>query len=69
MRDAARRRGVSVKAGYNHRFHPGLMAAKKIVAAGSLGPLYYIRGATGMAGGRATSRNGAATGRFPAAAN
>src|SRR5213080_4424273 len=43
VRDAARRRGVSVKTGYNHRFHPGLMAAKKIVTGGSLGPLYYIR--------------------------
>jgi predicted dehydrogenase len=50
VRDAARRRGVSVKAGYNHRFHPGLMAAKKIVAAGSLGPLYYIRARYGHGG-------------------
>jgi predicted dehydrogenase len=50
VRDAARRRGVLVKAGYNHRFHPGLMAAKKIVAAGSLGPLYYIRARYGHGG-------------------
>lgn len=50
VRDAARQRGVSVKAGYNHRFHPGLMAAKKIVAAGSLGPLYYIRARYGHGG-------------------
>jgi predicted dehydrogenase len=50
VRDAARRRGVSVKAGYNHRFHPGLMAAKKIVAGGGLGPLYYIRGRYGHGG-------------------
>jgi predicted dehydrogenase len=47
VRDAARRRGILVKAGYNHRFHPGLMAAKKIIAAGDLGPLYYIRGRYG----------------------
>jgi len=50
VRDAARRRGVSVKAGYNHRFHPGLMAAKKIVAGGNLGPLYYIRACYGHGG-------------------
>jgi predicted dehydrogenase len=50
VRDAARRRGVSVKAGYNHRFHPGLMAAKKIIAGGSLGPLYYIRARYGHGG-------------------
>jgi predicted dehydrogenase len=50
VRDAARRSGVSVKAGYNHRFHPGLMAAKKIAEAGSLGPLYYIRARYGHGG-------------------
>jgi predicted dehydrogenase len=50
VRDAARRHGVSVKAGYNHRFHPGLQAAKKIVASGSLGPLYYIRARYGHGG-------------------
>jgi predicted dehydrogenase len=50
VRDAARSRGVSVKAGYNHRFHPGLMAAKKIIDAGSLGPLYYIRARYGHGG-------------------
>jgi predicted dehydrogenase len=50
VRDAARRRGVSVKAGYNHRFHPGLMAAKAIVAEGKLGPLHYIRGRYGHGG-------------------
>ena len=50
LRDAARRSGVAVKAGYNHRFHPGLMAAKKIVTAGGLGPLYYIRARYGHGG-------------------
>lgn len=50
VRDAARRHGISVKAGYNHRFHPGLMAAKKIVEAGDLGPLYYIRARYGHGG-------------------
>lgn len=56
VRDAARRRGIAVKAGYNHRFHPGLSAAKKIVDAGSLGPLYYIRGRYGHGGRKGYER-------------
>jgi predicted dehydrogenase len=56
VRDAARRRGVSVKAGYNHRFHPGLLAAKEIVEAGSLGPLHYIRGRYGHGGRKGYER-------------
>jgi predicted dehydrogenase len=50
LRDAARRRGVCVKAGYNHRFHPGILSAKRIVEQGSLGPLYYIRARYGHGG-------------------
>jgi predicted dehydrogenase len=50
VREAARRRGVSVKAGYNHRFHPGLKKAKEMVDAGTLGPLYYIRARYGHGG-------------------
>jgi predicted dehydrogenase len=50
IRDAARQRGIVVKAGYNHRFHPGLMTAKKIVETGDLGPLYYIRARYGHGG-------------------
>jgi predicted dehydrogenase len=56
VRDAARRHGVVVKAGYNHRFHPGLMAAKKIVSAGSLGPLHYVRGRYGHGGRKGYER-------------
>lgn len=56
VRDAARRCGVSVKAGYNHRFHPGLLAAKGIVEAGSLGPLYYIRARYGHGGRKGYER-------------
>jgi predicted dehydrogenase len=65
VRDAARRRGVSVKAGYNHRFHPGLMAAKRIVSD------HFITSAAVMVtgGGRATSRNGVATAPFQAVAS
>lgn len=50
LRDSARRSGVAVKVGFNHRFHPGLVKAKSIVAAGDLGPLHYIRGRYGHGG-------------------
>jgi predicted dehydrogenase len=50
VREAAKRYGVSVKAGYNHRFHPGLVNAKKIVDAGTLGPLFYVRARYGHGG-------------------
>jgi predicted dehydrogenase len=56
VRDAARQCGIIVKAGYNHRFHPGLLAAKEIVAAGSLGPLCYIRGRYGHGGRKGYER-------------
>jgi predicted dehydrogenase len=56
VRDAARRRGVTVKAGYNHRFHPGLLAAKEIIDAGGLGPLCYIRGRYGHGGRKGYER-------------
>jgi predicted dehydrogenase len=50
VRNAARRRGVIAKAGYNHRFHPGLIEAKRMVQAGAIGPLYYIRARYGHGG-------------------
>lgn len=56
VREAARRLGVSVKAGYNHRFHPGLMAAKTIVEKGRLGRLCYIRARYGHGGRKGYER-------------
>lgn len=50
VRDAARAAGVTVKVGFNHRFHPGLAKARQVVAEGALGPLYYIRGRYGHGG-------------------
>jgi len=46
----ARRRGVKVKVGFNHRFHPALLRAREIVASGALGPLMFIRGRYGHGG-------------------
>lgn len=47
---AAERRGVLVKAGFNHRFHPSLQRAREIVDSGALGPLLFIRGRYGHGG-------------------
>jgi predicted dehydrogenase len=47
---AAARNGRLAKVGFNHRFHPGLGGAKRRVAEGKIGPLYYIRGRYGHGG-------------------
>lgn len=41
--DAAAQAGVTVKVGFNHRFHPGLRRAKALFDEGQVGPLLYIR--------------------------
>ncbi len=48
--EAAARNGRLVKVGFNHRFHPALGGAKRHVAEGKIGPLYYIRGRYGHGG-------------------
>ncbi len=47
---AARARGVVVKVGFNHRFHPAMIKAHRLVAEGAIGPLLYIRGRYGHGG-------------------
>jgi predicted dehydrogenase len=49
---AARERGVVVRVGFNHRFHPALRQARALLEGGELGPLMYLRGRYGH-GGRA----------------
>jgi predicted dehydrogenase len=49
---AARERGVTVRVGFNHRFHPALRQARALVGEGRLGPLMYVRARYGH-GGRA----------------
>ena len=39
-----------VKAGFNHRFHPGFLKAREIVDSGVLGPLMFIRARYGHGG-------------------
>jgi predicted dehydrogenase len=47
---AAERQGVTVKVGFNHRFHPSFQKAREIFDAGDLGDLLYIRARYGHGG-------------------
>ncbi len=48
--DAARRKGVCGKVGFNHRFHPSMRRAKDYVDSGVLGELMFVRGRYGHGG-------------------
>jgi len=48
--ESARRAGVVVKVGFNHRFHPAFRKARELVDAGAIGPLLYARGRYGHGG-------------------
>jgi predicted dehydrogenase len=47
---AAAARGVPVRVGFNHRYHPAFLAARAIVDSGELGPLMFIRARYGHGG-------------------
>jgi predicted dehydrogenase len=47
---AAAQDRVTVRIGYNHRFHPALQKARELVDGGALGPLMFIRGRYGHGG-------------------
>ncbi|MDR1657762.1 MAG: Gfo/Idh/MocA family oxidoreductase [Deltaproteobacteria bacterium] len=47
---AASKKNLKVKVGYNHRFHPSLLKARELVDSGALGPLMYVRGRYGHGG-------------------
>ena len=46
----ARERGIEVRVGYNHRFHPSILAAKEMVDSGRHGPILHIRARYGHGG-------------------
>ncbi|MBI4887700.1 MAG: Gfo/Idh/MocA family oxidoreductase [Acidobacteria bacterium] len=46
---AARTRSL-VRVGFNHRYHPALLKAGELVAAGAIGPLMFVRGRYGHGG-------------------
>jgi predicted dehydrogenase len=43
--------GRTLKFGFNHRYHAGIMEAKRIVDSGHLGPIIFLRGIYGKSGG------------------
>lgn len=47
---AARRHGRIVRVGFNHRYHPAFVAARRIIDAGTIGPLMFVRGRYGHGG-------------------
>jgi predicted dehydrogenase len=46
----AEKKGVCVKVGFNHRYHPAFLKAKEIVESFALGPLMFIRARYGHGG-------------------
>jgi predicted dehydrogenase len=46
----ARRTGLVVRVGFNHRFHPSLLKCREILDSGVAGPLMFIRGRYGHGG-------------------
>ncbi len=48
--EAAKRTGVLVRVGFNHRYHPALRKARELFEDGALGQLMYIRGRYGHGG-------------------
>ena len=48
--DAVLAKGVKVRVGFNHRFHPAILKAIKIFKSGVMGDLMFIRGRYGHGG-------------------
>jgi predicted dehydrogenase len=48
--EAARAKGVLVRVGFNHRYHPAMQKAHALVGAGAVGDLLYVRGRYGHGG-------------------
>jgi predicted dehydrogenase len=46
----ARQTGLTVRVGFNHRFHPSLLKCREIIDSGVAGPLMFIRGRYGHGG-------------------
>jgi len=46
----AAERGVCVRIGYNHRFHPTLRKARELIDSGAIGELMFLRGRYGHGG-------------------
>ncbi|MDR2068020.1 MAG: Gfo/Idh/MocA family oxidoreductase [Holosporaceae bacterium] len=46
----AAKRNLKIKVGFNHRFHPAIWQAKKLVNQGEIGQLMFVRGRYGHGG-------------------
>lgn len=58
MREAeAANPGLVLKFGFNHRMHDAIEEAQKLIDAGTMGDLYFIRGVYGKAGGPNYAQN------------
>jgi predicted dehydrogenase len=47
---AADRHGRLVRVGFNHRYHPAMLEARRLIDAGAIGPLLFVRGRYGHGG-------------------
>ncbi len=56
LEKVASAKGVQIRIGYNHRFHPSLLKAREIVESGALGDLMFIRGRYGHGGRKGYDR-------------
>ena len=50
VRDMSARNGVTVRVGFNHRFHPSMLLARDIIRSGIHGELLWLRGRYGHGG-------------------
>jgi predicted dehydrogenase len=50
LEQAARSKGILVRAAYNHRYHPACLKALEIWRSGALGPILFVRGRYGQGG-------------------
>jgi predicted dehydrogenase len=48
--EAAEQGGIAVRVGFNHRYHPAIHRAKKMIEDGAIGELIYLRGRYGHGG-------------------
>jgi len=50
LQQASQKHQRLVKVGFNHRFHPGILKARRLVAEGAVGPLMFLRARYGHGG-------------------
>jgi predicted dehydrogenase len=48
--EAAEKRGVLVRVGFNHRYHPAILKARQFFQEGALGQMMFVRGRYGHGG-------------------